>query len=141
MRLTTALACVLLCGCATTGPVGANSPAATSPVYQPPVGSNLVLEGHIDAAPGHHLVMGDLVATPGMVIPRHTHSGEEFLYVIGGTGTLSMEGEADVQLAAGKGVRIPAGAVHGGVAGEDGLRAVSTWIVVNGQPLRTAAPE
>lgn len=136
MRGAALLACVLLCGCATTG-----TTAASPALHQPPVGSNPVLEGPIEAAPGHHLVMGDLVATPGMVIPRHTHSGEEFLYVMGGWGTLSMEGQADIPLKAGQGVRIPPGVVHWGVAGEEGMRAVSSWVVVNGQPLRTAAPE
>lgn len=93
------------------------------------------------AAPGHHLVMGDLVATPGMVIPRHRHSGEEFLYVIGGSGTVSIEGQPDVVLKAGQGVRIAPGAVHGGVAGSAGMRAVSSWVVVDGQPLRTPVGE
>ena len=137
MRVLAALGCCLLGACST---AQAGTPASPT-IYQPPVGSNPVLEGPIEAAPGHHLVMGDLVATPGMVIPRHTHSGEEFLYVMGGWGTLSMEGQADIPLKAGQGVRIPPGVVHWGVAGEEGMRAVSSWVVVNGQPLRTAAPE
>ena len=75
-----------------------------------------------------------------MVIPRHLHSGEEFLYVLGGSGTLSIEGKPDVVLMAGQGVRIEPGVVHGGLAGAQGMRAVSAWVVVNGQPLRTPAP-
>jgi quercetin dioxygenase-like cupin family protein len=134
MRRAAILACLLPAACATTGPVAAPE------IYQPPAGSTLVLEGPISAAPGHHLVVGDLVATPGMVIPRHSHSGEEFLYVIGGSGTVSIEGKPDVTLQPGQGLRIPPGVVHGGTASSEGMRAVSTWIVVNGQPLRTPAP-
>lgn len=133
MRAGAALACLLMAACSVA--VEGSAPAP----YQPPVGSNPVLEGPIEAAPGHHLVMGDLVATPGMEIPPHTHSGEEFLYVIGGSTMLSRKGESDLVLKPGQGVRIASGVVHWGTAGEEGLRAVSAWIVVNGQPLRTAA--
>ncbi len=138
MRIAALLACCTLAACASPGTVTA--PASAPAVYQPPVGSTPVLEGPIAAAPEHHLVMGDLVATPGMVIPRHRHSGEEFLYVIGGSGTLSVEGQPEVALSAGQGVRIAPGVVHGGVAGAEGMRAISSWVVVNGQPLRTPAP-
>lgn len=133
MRRAAALACGLLAACICAGAI------ASPPILQPPVGSNPVLEGRIEAAPGHHLVMGDLLATPGMEIPPHKHSGEEFLYVIGGSTVLSRKGEPDLVLQAGQGVRIAPGVVHWGAAGEEGLRAVSAWIVVNGQPLRTAA--
>lgn len=135
MRAAAVLGCCLLAACSTT------QPGTAIAVYQPPAGSNPVLEGPIVAAPGHHLVMGDLVATPGMVIPRHRHSGEEFLYVIGGSGAVSIEGQPEVVLKAGQGVRIAPGAVHGGVAGSAGMRAVSSWVVVDGQPLRTPVGE
>lgn len=134
MRLLAALGCILLGACSTTGSTDSVA------FYHPPVGSNLVLEGPIAAAPGHHMVVGDLVATPGMVIPRHSHSGEEFLYVMGGSGTVSIDGKPDVLLKAGQGLRIAPGEVHGGTAGPEGMRAVSSWVVANGQPLRTAAP-
>ncbi len=134
MRWAAVLSCILLGACSTTQSSNALA------VYQPPAGSNLVLEGPIAAVPGHHMVIGDLVATPGMVIPRHSHSGEEFLFVMGGSGTLSIDGKPDVLLKAGQGVRIAPGEVHGGTAGPDGMRAVSSWVVANGQPLRTAAP-
>ena len=134
MRALAALAVCLLAACATTP-----QPTGVA-IYQPQVGSTPVLEGPIAAAPGHHLVLGDLVATPGMVIPRHRHSGEEFLYVIGGSGTVTIEGQSDMVLGAGQGIRIEPGVAHSGVAGAQGMRAISSWVVVNGQPLRTPAP-
>lgn len=107
-------------------------------VHQPPAGSNIVLEGPIAGAPGLHLVMGDLVMEAGGAIPRHKHSGEEFLYVLGGSATVSRAGEPDLVLEAGQGVRIAPDTVHWGFAGPQGVRAVSSWVVVNGQPLRTS---
>lgn len=119
--------------------VSASASDGGTPVYQPPAGVNVVLEGPIDAAPDHHLVMGDLVMGPGGEIPRHTHSGEEFLYVMGGSTIVSREGHPDVVLTAGQGLRIEPGVVHWGHAGEEGVRGVSSWVVKNGQPLRIPA--
>jgi len=120
-------------------PACASANEPTIPVHQPPAGINTVLEGPIAGAPDLHLVMGDLVMGPGGTIPKHKHSGEEFLYVLGGEATVSRPGEPDLVLKPGQGVRIPPDTVHWGSAGPEGVRAVSSWVVVNGQPLRTAA--
>ena len=109
--------------------------------YQPPAGSNEVLRGPIEAAPGHQLVVGDLVSAPGSPIPRHYHHGEEFIYVQGGSATVSRPGLPDLVLRAGEGVRIAPGVVHWGVSGPDGVRAITSWVVPDGQPLRVAVPE
>ncbi|HTN14705.1 MAG TPA: dimethylsulfonioproprionate lyase family protein [Sphingomonadaceae bacterium] len=110
-------------------------------LYQPPAGTNEVLKGPIAGAPGHSLVMGDLVMGPGGTIPRHRHAGEEFLYILGGSATLFREGEAEVTLTAGQSIRIAPGVVHWGKTGPDGMRAVSSWVVVDGRPLREAVSE
>ena len=117
---------------------GGNGRIAT---YEPPAGSNEVLRGAIAAAPGHELVVGDLVMAAGGTIPRHYHHGEEFLYVIGGSAVVSRPGLPDVRLSAGEGLRIPPGTVHWGQAGPEGVRAVSSWVAREGQPLRVPAPE
>ena len=110
-------------------------------VYQPPAGTNEVLQGPIEGAPGHSLVVGDLAMPAGAIIPRHRHAGEEFLYVIGGSAVLSREGQPDVTLQAGQGIRISPGTIHWGHAGPQGMRAVSSWVVVEGHPLREAVSE
>ena len=108
--------------------------------YQPPAGSNQVLSGPIASDPGHSLIVGDLVMKAGGNIPRHRHTGEEFLYVIGGSTVISREGEPDIVLKAGQGVRIAPGTVHWGHAGPDGVRAISSWVAADGQPLREQVP-
>ena len=134
MRAVPALAgFVLAAGCA--------SAPATIATYQPPAGSNEVLRGPIEAAPGHDLVVGDLVSLPGAPIPRHYHHGEEFIYVQGGSATVSRPGLPDLVLRAGDGVRIAPGVVHWGRAGPEGVRAITTWVQPAGQPLRVAVPE
>jgi quercetin dioxygenase-like cupin family protein len=110
-------------------------------VTQPPVGTNEVLRGPIEAARGLELVVGDLVFGRGAPIPRHYHHGEEFLYVIGGETTVSRPGVPDVLLRPGDSLRIAPGTVHWGSAGSEGVRAVSSWVAVQGQPLRVMVPE
>jgi len=109
--------------------------------YQPPSGSNEVLRGPIDGAPGRELVVADLVFGPGAPIPRHYHHGEEFLYVIGGQTIVSRPGVPDVELRPGDGLRIAPGTVHWGSAGPGGVRAVTSWVAMQGQPMRVDVPE
>lgn len=128
-------ATLLLAGCA-------SAPPSVPPiaVYQPPAGSNEVLRGPIAAAPGLSLVTGDLVTAPDGVIPPHYHHGEEFLYIVGGSTTIIRPGEPELVLRAGQAIRIPPGTVHSGRAGPDGVRAVSSWVVPDGKPLRVPVP-
>lgn len=129
---------ILLLGACSAGPAAERpSPA----VYQPPAGVNEVLRGPIMAAPGHSLVMGDLAMPPGGEIPRHYHHGEEFLYVLGGSTWVYRPGMPDVLLQAGDALRIPPGTVHWGRAGPDGVRAVSSWVADDDQPLRVPVAE
>lgn len=138
MRWIALLAGGLLSACAAAS--AADAPLAPTP-YTPGPGTNLVLEGPIEAAPGYHLVVGDLVLGAGAVVPAHIHSGEEFLYVIAGTATIKRSGEADVVLGPGDSLRVAPGVVHSGLAGPDGLRGVASWVVKDGQPLRSPPPE
>ena len=131
-RSAAALVLLLLAGCA--------SAERAIPVYAPPQGATQVLQGPIAAAPGHSLIVGDLNMAPGAEIPRHYHHGEEFLYVIGGSAVVSRPGVPDVTLGPGEALRIAPGTVHWGRSGPDGVRAVSSWVQVDGKALREAVP-
>ena len=126
-----ALACTVLAGCAASG--------GRIATYQPPPGINQVLEGAIEAAPGNELVIGDIVMAAGGEIPPHTHYGEEFIYCIGGSATVSRKGYADVILKPGDSLRVAPGVVHWGLAGADGVRVVSAWVKPLDKPLRVPA--
>lgn len=128
-----ALAAVVV-GCASSGPQGVA-------VYRPAPGITEVLSGAIQAAPGHHLVMGDLNIPANAPIPRHYHHGEEFLYILGGSTVIVRDGIGEEELRSGQAIRIAPGQMHWGRAGPEGLRAVSSWVVPDGQPLRVPVPE
>ena len=122
------------------GLAGCASGGGSVPVYAPPQGINQVLEGPIAAAPGHSLILGDLNMPAGAEIPRHYHHGEEYIYVLGGSATVSRAGHPDVTLGPGDSVVIAPGAVHWGKAGPHGLRSISAWVKDDARPLREAAP-
>ena len=120
---------------------GCASAPKSVPVYAPPPGINQVLEGPIASDPGHSLIVGDLNMSAGAVIPRHYHYGEEFLYVLGGSATVSRAGMPDMLLHPGDSLRIAPGVVHWGKAGPDGLRAISSWVKGDAKPLREAVAD
>ena len=130
LRPLAGLCLITLAGCA--------SSEGSVAVYAPPQGINQVLEGPIAAAPGHSLILGDLNMPAGAAIPRHYHHGEEYIYVLGGSATVSRAGHDDVILRAGQGLIIAPGVVHWGKAGAEGLRSISTWVKDEAKPLREA---
>lgn len=134
------------CRAAALGLIAALTGCATGAVHGPAVhvpapGISERISGAIEAAPGHHLVMGDLNIPAGAPIPRHYHHGEEFLYILGGSTVIVRADMGEVELQPGQAIRIAPGTVHWGRAGPKGLRAVSTWVVPDGQPLRVPVPD
>jgi quercetin dioxygenase-like cupin family protein len=128
-----------LAGLCLLGLAGCASSDGTVAVYAPPAGINQVLEGPIAAAPGHTLILGDLNMPAGAEIPRHFHHGEEYIYVLGGSATVSRAGQPDVTLGPGDSILIPPGVVHWGKPGAEGLRSISAWVKDDAKPLREAA--
>jgi quercetin dioxygenase-like cupin family protein len=75
---------------------------------------------------------------PGYLSPRHTHPGEEIVYVIEGTLEYQVEGEPPVTLKAGEVLFIPAGTIHAAKnVGTGNGAELATYIVKKGKPLIT----
>ena len=117
--------------------------AADAPKASPqPV--RTIFERHDQSGvPGMEIVIGSAMLPAGGVVGYHTHPGDEVGYVLKGTFTLKIMGQADRRLKAGDSFFIPRGAVHSVLAAPDGDggAAVSTWIIDKGQPLATPAPQ
>jgi quercetin dioxygenase-like cupin family protein len=75
-------------------------------------------------------------AEPGAMIPRHSHHGDEFLYVLDG-GMIQVPGKDPVAMEAGQTVHFPRGTVHGGftVVGDAAIKGVTVHVVDKGKPL------
>ena len=130
------------------GACGSQSPADSLPesseaslqLPDRPNGSNLVLRADLDQADNLEVIVSDVVIPPGAQVPRHTHPGEEFVYVIEGSALHIEDGLPDIELNAGDSHVIRPGAAHEPVGGPDGARAIVFRVHVKGEPERTPAP-
>ena len=69
---------------------------------------------------------------------RHTHPGEEIVYVLEGQLELRVDGQAPRTLKAGDVFFIPAGVVHDGInTGSGTTKVLATYIVEKGKPVAT----
>ena len=124
------LALLVLTGCVKT----AADPAPPA-IVQPAIGSNEVMREALSAAPGHELIVADLVLPPNAVGEPHSHPWEDYLYVLGGSAILEVEGMATRTVEAGGKATIPPRAVHTPRAGPDGIRAIIVRVHDEGDPL------
>jgi len=96
------------------------------------------LQRHDLSAPGREVVQVRVDFDPGYVSPRHTHPGEEIIYVLDGTLEYQVEGKAPVTLKPGDVLFIPAGTIHAARNVGTGRGAeIATYIVEKGKPLLT----
>lgn len=92
------------------------------------------------SVPGREVVQVGVDFDPGYVAPRHTHFGEEIIYVLEGTLEYQVEGKPPKTYKAGHVLTVPAGAIHpvknlgGGIGSE-----LATYFVEKGKPLITLA--
>ncbi|WP_229503674.1 cupin domain-containing protein [Massilia putida] len=95
---------------------------------------------HDSVVPGREVVEVRVEVEPGHGVPRHTHPGDEVLYVVEGTLEYLPDGKAPVTLKAGQSVFIPAGAIHAARnPGTGNGVGIATYFVDKGKPLITLA--
>ncbi|MGF1454363.1 MAG: cupin domain-containing protein [Alphaproteobacteria bacterium] len=116
---------------------GDPAPQAT----RPPPGSNLMLRAPVSGLHGLEVLISDVVIPPGVAVPRHTHPGEAFLYVLEGSAVHVEEGRPDRLLEAGDTYVIPPGAAHAPRGGPNGARAIVFRLHKAGEPERLPALE
>jgi quercetin dioxygenase-like cupin family protein len=90
------------------------------------------------SAPGREVIQVRVDFEPGFVAPRHTHPGEEIIYVIEGTLEYRIEGQPTAIVKAGDVLFVPAGVIHSATnVGSDNGAELATYIVEKGKPLFT----
>ena len=96
------------------------------------------LQRHDLSVPGREVVQVRVELDPGVVSPRHTHPGEEIIYVLEGSLAYQVEGKLPVTLKAGDVLFIPAGTIHAAKSVGSGKGVeLATYIVEKGKPLLT----
>ena len=94
------------------------------------------LQQHDLSVPGREVVQVRVDFAPGAVAPRHSHPGEEIIYVLEGSLEYEVEGKQPVTLHAGEVLFIPAGTIHSAknIGGGNGAE-LATYVVEKGKPL------
>jgi quercetin dioxygenase-like cupin family protein len=102
---------------------------------QPPGTKRTDLQRHDLSAPGREVVQVRVDFDPGYVAPKHTHPGEEIIYVEGTLG-YQVEGQPTVTVKPGDVLFVPAGTIHSvkNVGSGNGAE-LSTYVVEKRKPL------
>jgi quercetin dioxygenase-like cupin family protein len=96
------------------------------------------LQRHDLSIPGREVIQVRVDFDPGYVAPRHTHFGEEIIYVLEGTLVYDVEGRRPATYQAGDVLLVPAGAMHSvkNIGSGNGAE-LATYVVEKGKPLIT----
>ena len=98
------------------------------------------LQRHDLSAAGREFIQALVEIDPGVTAPRHSHPGEEIIYVLEGVVEYQLDGQPPVTLKVGDVLFIPAGVVHSAKnVGSDNGAELATYIVEKGKPLLTLA--
>ena len=96
------------------------------------------LQRHDLSAPGREAIQVIVELAPGVLAAKHTHPGEEVIYVLEGLLEYEVEGKPPVTLKAGDVLFIPAGTIHSARnVGTGNGSELATYIVEKGKPLLT----
>jgi quercetin dioxygenase-like cupin family protein len=91
---------------------------------------------HDLSVPGREVIQVRVDFPPGLVADKHSHPGEELVYMIEGLLEYQLEGQPPVTLKAGDVLFIPAGKVHSVKnVGSGNAAELATYIVEKGKPL------
>jgi quercetin dioxygenase-like cupin family protein len=95
------------------------------------------LQRHDLSAPGREVIQVRVDFDPGYASPRHTHPGEEIIYVIEGLLEYEIDGKP-AMVKAGDVLFVPAGTVHSAKnVGSGNGAELATYVVEKGKPLIT----
>ena len=94
------------------------------------------LQHHDLSTPGHQVVQNRVEIDAEAPPVKHTHPGEEVIYVLEGSLEYQIEGQPTRTYNAGEALTVPAGAVHSvRNVGTDNAAELATYIVQKGKPI------
>ena len=90
------------------------------------------------SVPGREMVQSRVDIGPEAPLVKHTHPGEEIIYVLEGALEYQLEGQPPKTFHAGEALTVPAGVVHAvRNAGSGNAAELATYVVEKGKPLLT----
>jgi quercetin dioxygenase-like cupin family protein len=92
------------------------------------------------SVPGREMVQSRVDIGLEAPLVKHTHPGEEIIYVLEGSLEYQIEGQSPKTYGAGEALTVPAGVVHAvRNAGSGNAAELATYVVEKGKPLLTLA--
>ena len=96
------------------------------------------LQRHDLGVPGREVVQVRVELAPGVAFGKHTHPGEEIIYMLEGSLEYEVEGKPPITLRAGDVLFIPARTIHAARnVGTSNGAELATYVVEKGKPLLT----
>jgi quercetin dioxygenase-like cupin family protein len=113
--------------------------ARVAQAQQPEI-TRIDLQRHDLSVPGRQAIQVLVEFAPGVEFPRHSHPGEELVYMVEGELEYRLDGRPPVTLKAGEVLFIPSGAIHTVKnVGRGKGSELATYIVEKGKPLLVLA--
>jgi quercetin dioxygenase-like cupin family protein len=117
--------------------VGTGLSLPETPFQQPGV-KRTDLQRHDLSAAGREVIQVRVELAPGVVFGKHTHPGEEVIYMLEGSLEYEVEGKPRITLRAGDVLFIPARAIHSARnTGSSNGAELATYVVEKGKQLLT----
>jgi quercetin dioxygenase-like cupin family protein len=99
-----------------------------------------ICSGRISACPGREVVQSRVDIGPEAPLVKHTHPGEEIIYILEGSLEYQIEGQPPMTFSAGEALTVPAGVVYAvRNVGSGNAAELATYVVEKGKPLLTLA--
>lgn len=119
---------------ATAGAVAQTAPSSLQSI------TRVDLQRHDLGIAGREAIQVRVDLKPGAIAPRHSHPGEEIVYVLKGTLVYELDGQPPRTLKAGDVLFIPAGVAHAvRNVGDDEGSELATYVVDKSKPLLVLA--
>lgn len=105
-------------------------------VAQAPGVKRTDLQQHDLSIPDREVVQALVEIAPGELAPRHSHPGEEIIYVVEGVFEYQIDGQPPKTVKAGEVLFVPSGVVHAAKnIGSGRAIELATYVVEKGKPL------
>jgi quercetin dioxygenase-like cupin family protein len=92
------------------------------------------------SVPGRKVIQSRVDIGPEAPLVKHTHPGEEIIYILEGSLEYQIEGQPPKTFNAGEALTVPAGVVHAvRNVGSGNAAELATYVVEKGKPLLTLA--
>jgi quercetin dioxygenase-like cupin family protein len=122
---------------AAVGLIGAGGLALDATLAQQSTIKRIDLQRHDLSIPGRETIQAIVEIAPGQASPRHTHPGEEIIYVLEGTLEYEIDGKV-TKVKPGDVLFVPAGTPHlARNLGTSRGAELATYVVEKGKPLIT----